>query len=103
MVFSGSQRDALMRYAYKTKRHSPKGYVAVTKLMARELWSKGCDVTFCGNNVNSYHVFGGWRLGYTSNKEYSERCFDAVCIDMLSYMEDELGRYLVYYVRSDAI
>lgn len=95
-----------------TKRRAPTGYAAVTRPLAFHLYEAGKQVTLCGNNVNSFHVFGGWFLGCTIAKPLTDdyECpqlekdmqFFTLSNDFLSYMDKELGRYVVYYVkRSD--
>lgn len=99
------------KVGYPTKRYCPQGYVAVTKPLARKLYELGYSVTFCGNNVNAYHVFNGWHLGCTMNiserdgtynpytKETIPDDFQDVVNNFLSYLDKELGTYCVYYVK----
>ena len=80
-----------------TKRIAPLGYVAVDKREAKKAFDAGYDVTVAGNNVNSFHVFGGWHLGCTiNNKEDADwqRHINA----FLFYLDRELGSYPVFYV-----
>jgi hypothetical protein len=96
---------------YITKRDSPQGYVAVTKPLARKLYELGYNVTLAGNNINSYHIFEGWHLGYTINiasapssydpytKETTLDDFSYIVQSFLSYLDRELGYYCVYYVK----
>jgi len=41
------------------------GLVKVTRASAAELFRDGIPFIIIGNNVNSYHFFGGWHLGMT--------------------------------------
>lgn len=90
-----------------TKRYAPSGYTSVTKPLARKLYENGCDVTLAGNNVNSFHIFGGWGLGCTINMRDDRNTehnnvpvdFEDICQGFLDYLEPELGRYVVFYVR----
>ena len=92
-----------MKDAYVTKRYSPQGYVAVTKPLARLLYSQGYAVTMCGNNVNCYHIFDGWRLGCTINNDKDkDYTFDEIVGNYVSYNTNELLRYPVFYVKSSA-
>lgn len=98
-----------MKNAYVTKRIAPKGYVAVTKQLAELLYNQDVTVTMCGNNVNSYHVFEGWCLGYTFNKRgITERSayewtFTRIVNNFMFYLEKELGTYPVFYVQSTGV
>lgn len=100
----------MSRYAYATRRLAPVGYVAVTKPLAKELYEQGHAVTLCGNNVNASHVFKGWYLGYTITKQEMDiqaycphPTFAAIAGSFLSYLDKELGAYVVYYVKASAI
>lgn len=98
-----------MRSAYVTKRIAPQGYVAVTRKLAEILYNEGYPVTVCGNNVNSFHVFNGWHLGYTLNKqlinEFSayDHTFESLLCNFMFHLEKELGTYPVFYVRQEVI
>jgi len=99
-----------MPAALNKRRLAPHGYVAVNKPMAKALYEQGITVTLCGNNVNNYHVFGGWHLGHTINRKEIDTQYAGFpdlaalytwehrCSDMLSYLDKELGTYLVYFV-----
>lgn len=90
-----------MKHAYVTRERScPIGYVTVTKPLARILHTAGMSVTICGDNVDSFHVFDGWHLGYTI--PLSED-FDVCCRDFLSYLESEVGNYLVFYTKKENV
>ena len=89
--------------AYVNKRrYAPQGYTAVTKPLARQLYNAGVAVTLCGNNVNSFHVFGGWHLGCTITKDWPQgyESFDDIVSNFLSYLDHELGTYSVFYVKT---
>ncbi len=90
-----------MRNCHVTKRIAPLGYVAVTKPLARELYLAQKDVTFCGNNVNSFHVFEGWQLGstYCLSSYGPNSSFEDLVKNFLFYLEPELGRYVVFYTK----
>ena len=89
-----------MRNAYATRRTAPDGYQAITKPLARQYFDAGVPVTLAGNNVNNCHIFDGWHLGATVQRMRGERqTFDDICRNMLSYLEPELGYYLVYYIQ----
>lgn len=93
-----------MRGAYVTKRAAPDGWVAVTRPLAREKYDNGCTVVLCGSNVNSFHVFGGWRLGMPVHKDtLANRAFDEIVASFMSYLESELGKRPVFYVRKGAL
>ena len=98
-----------MKNAYITRRIAPQGYVAVTKPLAKDLYEKNIDVTLAGNNINAYHIFGGWHLGYTVNKKEVEEkttadhSFQDICNNFLMYLEDELGTYPVFYVKKEDV
>ena len=90
--------------AYQTKRLAPPGYMAVTRPLAQQLYDREVPVTLCGNNVTSFHVFGGWCLGRTVQKNQMEgRQFENIVNGFLFYLEPELGRYVVFYVRKDSL
>lgn len=90
-----------------TKRLAPSGYTAIDKVLAQALYEGGYSVTFCGNNVNLYHVFNGWYLGHTMNKkEIEEKCaleytWQNHINSFMFYLESELGRYIVFYVKTE--
>lgn len=94
-----------MRGAYVTKRIAPDSCVAITKLLAQQLFEEGEQVTLCGNNVNSYHIFDGWNLGCTVVRENvgDEKSFDDLCKLYLAHLDRELGRYLVFYVKKKVV
>ena len=87
----------------RTKRLAPKGYIAIDKPSAKRAFDAGLEVTLCGSNVNSYHVFNGWYLGCTIDKARHEGSygndFDSILNNFLYYLESELGRYAVFYVK----
>ena len=95
-----------------TKRYCPSGYVAVTKPLARKLYESGIEITLCGNNVDSYHIFGGWHLGYTINcHEENKTDYNGVPVDFQTIIDsyasynlgNELGRYAVFYVKKEEV
>ena len=94
-----------MKNAYVNKnRIAPSGYVAVTRPLAEKLWKEGKNVTLCGNDVNSFHVFDGWRLGCTvsSSLEWCySKTFEDVVNNFLFYLEAELGKYPVFYIKQN--
>lgn len=92
-----------MRNAYITKRIAPPGYIAVTRKLAEVLYDEGYAVTMCGNNVNSFHVFDGWHLGCTFQKEERNVSFETLLASFMSYLEGGLGTYPVFYVRQEVI
>ena len=84
--------------------------MAITKPYAASLYEQGIAVTMCTNNVNAYHIFQGWHLGYTIDKEsdkqggYSDYSFDDLVKSYLSYgVNGELGHYAVFYVKTSDI
>ena len=92
-----------MRYAYVTRRVAPQGYVAVTKPLAELIYNAGKLVTLCGNNVNVFHVFDGWHLSCTIIKDMHVQCFNNSVNSFLSYLDKELGSYVVFYIRREDI
>lgn len=99
-----------MKHAYVTKREAPAGYVAITKPYAASLYEQGIAVTMCTNNVNAYHIFQGWHLGYTIDKKidtdngYGDYSFNDFVGSYLSYNANgELGNYAVFYVKASDI
>ncbi len=92
-----------MRGAYiNTRRVAPKGYVAVTKKLAERLYDEGKLIRLCGNKVRSWHVFGGWCLGMTACNQAAgsyDYTFNELCENFLSYLDRELGSYIVFYVK----
>lgn len=93
-----------MQHAYVTKRVAPRGYVAVTRKLAQVLYDEGYPLTICGNNVNTFHVFGGWHLGYTLKKDrHNDNTFDDILNSWKHYLERELGTYPVFYVKQEII
>lgn len=92
-----------MRYAYVTRRVAPQGYVAVTKPLAELLYNDGKSVTLCGSNVNTFHIFSGWHLGCTISKDIYTQCFNDSVNSFLSYLDEELGSYVVFYIRREDI
>lgn len=93
-----------MKNAYVTKRIAPQGYVAITRPLAFLLWKEGYSITICGNNVNSYHVFKGWCLGMTIDKEKDkDYSFLEIVHNYVSYSSAELLRYPVFYVRQEVV
>ena len=95
------------RQGYVTRRQAPAGYVAVTRPLAKTLYEQGYAVTLCGNNVNSFHVFDGWHLGYATQKDNRHEApedrptFDSIVGSFVSYLDKELGTYAVYYVKRE--
>ena len=104
-----------MKNAYVTKRLATSGYVAVTKPLARKLYEEGKAITLAGNNVNSFHIFNGWNLGCTVKKEQVDRhcaqghtdepsyMFESLVNNFLFYLDNELGKYPVFYVKREEI
>lgn len=91
-----------MQYC-KTRRLAPSGYIAIDKPSAAKAFDNGVIVTLCGNNVNSYHVFGGWALGISLDKARQDsygNTFDSLCKDFLWALDRELGEYAVFYIKS---
>ena len=91
-----------MRNAYVTKREAPQGYVAVTRPLAEKLFTEGKEITFCGSNVRSFHVFQGGCLGFTSTNAQG-RIFTSLLNSFLFYLDRELGRYAVFYAKKEDI
>ena len=84
-----------------TNRIAPTGYVYVDRPLAEVLFDAGVPVTMHGNNINSYHVFGGWQLGCTAALRDTDEVqpFASICAGYMYYnMEPELGKYLVFCV-----
>ena len=93
-----------MRHAYVTKRIAPEGYVAVTRKLAELLYSDGYSVTVCGNNVTSFHVFDGWHLGCTVQRDIlDDKSFDVLLNSFMFYLDSELGTYPVFYVKQEVM
>lgn len=93
-----------MKNAYVTKRIAPYGYVAVTKPLAQLLYNEGYAVTICGSNVNSYHVFKGWRLGATvDNVKDKDYTFDTIISNYEMYNVGGLSKHVVFYVRCEVV
>jgi hypothetical protein len=93
-----------MKGRVNTRRDAPRGYVAIDKNLARELYNKQIEIAVCGNNVNAFHVFGGWHLGYTPSAECMiESTFDDMLNNFLFYLDAELGRYPVFYTKRENI
>lgn len=88
-----------MKYRY-TKRLAPVGYVAIDRPSAKLAYEEGYVVTICGNNVNRYHVFDGWHLGYSFSR-LSEADWEATVSSFMSHLDKELGRYPVFYIRKE--
>jgi hypothetical protein len=88
-----------MRHAYVTKRVAPQGYVAVTRKLAHMLYCQGVPVTVCGSNVNCFHVFNGWYLGYTLPYRGNDYDFDTMVNSYVFHSDTELLRFPVFYVR----
>lgn len=88
-----------------TKRQAPAGYIAIDKVLAQALYEGGYSITLCGNNVNMYHVFHNWCLGCTIDKQTTEErtALEYTWQDHINsfmfYLEPELGRYIVFYVK----
>jgi len=81
------------------KREIPNGYKQINITQARKLWGTGAEITVYPNNVNSYHVFGGWHLGCTADEDrQAESTFDEFHNAWLSYLDSELGRYGVWLI-----
>lgn len=89
--------------AINKRRIAPPGYIAVNKNLAEHLYNKGRNITLCGNNVSSYHVFSGWCLGYTVNSCDGKVKFQNHVNDFLSYLDKELGTYAVFYVKESDV
>lgn len=83
-----------------TKRHAPKGYVAVRRPDAKALFDAGQEVVVAGNNVNSYHVFNGWVLSFVLR---AGQPFETQIDSFMFYLEPELGKYPVFYVKADVL
>ena len=89
---------------YKTtKRLAPDGYQAIDRPSAKMAYEAGLPVTVAGNNVNSYHVFNGWHLGCTIADCDDRQTFDSILANFMFYLEPEIGRYPVFYVKSTDI
>ncbi len=74
-------------------------YVAVDKV-AKYWHDLRFDVAMHGNNVNAHHVFGGWHLGYQPTDETRDNeTFDYIAWNFKSYMDRELGTYVVFLVK----
>lgn len=87
----------------RTRHEAPLGYVAIDKPSAKLAFDAGLDVTIAGNNVNSYHIFNGWYLGHTINKARHEgehgNNFEDIVSNFMYYLDSELGRYPVFYIK----
>ena len=90
-----------------TGRIAPEGYQYIDRNLAKAVYQADKPITIHGNNINSYQIFEGWRLGYTvqkSDQESRAGVYDDVSLEgivrrYMSYLEPELGRYAVYCVR----
>lgn len=81
------------------RREAPKGFVCVDINLAKRLFEQHIEMTIAGNNVNSFHIFGGWCLGYTPSDEAATfQTFDEILNNWISHLEPELGSYPVFYV-----
>lgn len=69
-----------VKYQVKTVRGSQAemaksdlGLVKIAESSARDLFDMGIPFVIVGNNVNSYHFFGGWNLAFRVNPQrYAE-------------------------------
>ena len=92
----------MARNAYVTHRAAPNGYVAVTKPLAKILYERGVDTVIAGNNVNTFHIVGGWVLGWhVSADTYSS--FEKDIRSFMCQLDRALGTYPVFYVRSEEV
>ena len=90
-----------------TQRIAPEGYQYIDRNLAKAVYQADKPITIHGNNINSYHVFEGCRLGYTiqrSDQEsraglYDDSSLEGIVRRYMSYLEPELGKYVVYCVR----
>ncbi len=83
-----------------TTRQPPTGYVCIDVYLAHRMFDAKLACTMTGNNVNAWHVFGGWRLGYTwSIDAMTDQTFAELLNNWLYYLDSELGSYPVFYAR----
>lgn len=78
------------------------GLVKVTLASARAAYEAGEDVLIVGNNVATFHFFGGWRLAHWfhgRNQPKVERGaeFDRYRNSFEAYLERELGRRAAFF------
>lgn len=83
------------------KRVAPEGHVAVNKTVARKLYERGRNITLCGNKVRPCHVFDGWGLGCTVNKQNFDQSFDNIVHIFILSQDSGLGAYAVFYVEAE--
>jgi hypothetical protein len=103
---TGNRYDLIDAVAPKGKvnkrRITPKGYVCVDIHLAKRLFDQQIEFTIAGNNINSFHIFNGWYLGYTPSLEaMTEQTFDALLNNWIFYLDPELGSYPVFYVSKE--
>ena len=81
----------------------------VNKRAARKLFEEGKPFYIVGDNVNSYHIIGGWGLGYRCNPQQAKdhdygntfddvvRNFEYYLVNSVICRESEVGRRAAYY------
>jgi hypothetical protein len=76
----------------------------INKRIARELWYEGVPITFVGNRVNTFHIFKGWHLGWTTDIEHEWMGdFDENVRRFEQGLEPELGNRAAYLAPVEAI
>lgn len=83
--------------SYITKRTSPKGYVAVTRGLAEELFKRGFCVILCGSNVNHFNVLYGSHHGHKISKSTSTKPFALEVYDYMEAIPHSMGKHCVFY------
>ena len=82
------------------KREVPYGWTYIARDVARRVWeSNDYRIVMHGNNVNHYHIFHGWHLGYEPNDEVRGGNFDDAVGGFMSYLDKELGTYPCFLAR----
>ena len=77
--------------------------IKMNKTEARKRYNNGQEIILAGDNVNTFHILGGWALGCRISKEVGpqhlpgESDFDARVRNFEWYLERELGRRAAYY------
>jgi hypothetical protein len=76
------------------------GYIKVSRAQVERLLNSGQSVRgfMVGNNVNTFHFFGGWHLAHTF-EESNLADFQSRCNSFHFYLELELGRRAAFYIR----
>jgi len=72
--------------------------IKLNKTQARRRYNAGEEIILVGDNVNTWHILNGWRLGCEISQERSAGAdFDSHVSQFEYYLEREIGKRAAYY------